>query len=238
MVRIAIVEDENEVADFLVECITRYEKESETDQTFFIEKFPSGIEFIENFKPNFDIIFMDIQMPEINGLDTAKYIYERDKSVCIIFVTNLTQYAINGYEVNALDYVLKPVTYNNIADKLNKALHRISNKTKDETIVLKENYAARIPIDEILYIEVSGHVLIYHTKMQKYELRGRIKDREDELRKFGFSRCNNCYLINLLHVRVINKDTVAVGDHELSISRGRMKEFLNDFLIYLSGEKI
>ena len=208
MIKIAIVEDTETAADCIEECLLKYQQERR--QPFFIDKYKSGLSFIVDYKPYYDIVFMDIDMPQLNGMETSRLVYEKDKEICIIFVTNLTQYAINGYEVNALDYVLKPVTYREIADKVNKALHRISTRKKDEILILKENEAIRLSVDDIFYIEIMNHQLIYHTSSGIYETRGKLKEKEEQLQAFGFSRCNNSYLVNLLHVKQIDKGSVMV----------------------------
>lgn len=231
MVKIAIVEDTEAAADHIEECLIRYQQEHQ--QTFLIDKYKNGLSFVVDYKPYYDIVFMDIDMPHMNGMETSQIVYKKDKEICIIFVTNLAQYAINGYEVNALDYVLKPVTYREIADKTEKALKRISARKKDEVLILKESEAIRLPVDDIFYIEVINHQLIYHTCSGNYEVRGKLKEKEEQLRQYGFSRCNSGYLVNLMHVKKIGKGFVEIGNTQLPISRGRVKSFLNDFLTFL-----
>lgn len=148
-------------------------------------------------------------------------------------MTGLSQYAINGYEVNALDYVVKPITYPRLADKLDKALARLARRPRHKITLTKENAVLCLNVSDVFYVEVTGHTLAYHTAQGVYTLRGNLSAAEKELQPFGFSLCNKCYLVNLQHVRSIEKNTVQVGSETLAISRGQQKAFMNDFLAYI-----
>ena len=124
VVHVAIVEDEQIHQDTLKNYLQRYE--SENGVSFHIDVFANPILLLENYKPVYDLIFMDIQMPDINGMDTARRLRAMDQNVLLIFVTSLAQYAIEGYEVAAVDYILKPVQYFSFAMRLTRAIWRIN----------------------------------------------------------------------------------------------------------------
>lgn len=109
MIKIAIVEDEAAVRDQLTDYVRRYTRQYGTE--FEVTCFTDGDEILENYRPAFDIIFLDVEMKRLNGMETAQRIRELDDDVLLIFITNMAQYAIKGYSVGALDYVLKPVPY-------------------------------------------------------------------------------------------------------------------------------
>lgn len=233
MIRIAIVEDEKEPADQLIRFIRQYEKQAGGEPSFEVRWFSSSWQFLEQYRSDYDILFFDIQMPHLDGMETARRVFAQDKEAIIIFVTGLSQYAINGYEVNALDYVVKPITYPRLADKLDKALARLARRPRHKITLTKENAVLCLNVSDVFYVEVTGHTLAYHTAQGVYTLRGNLSAAEKELQPFGFSRCNKCYLVNLQHVRSIEKNTVQVGSETLAISRGQQKAFMNDFLAYI-----
>ena len=109
MFRIAIVEDEDACARLLEDYIRRYGETA--GDAFRTDRFPNGLEFIENYRPVYDVILMDIRMPLVDGMEAARRLRAQDEETALIFVTNMAQYAIKGYEVQALDFMLKPVQY-------------------------------------------------------------------------------------------------------------------------------
>ena len=193
---------------------------------FDISTYESGDRFLEDFSGQFDLILMDIDMPGLNGIDTARAIRKVDESVVLMFVTAMPQYALTGYEVDAIDYVIKPVSYPDFALKLKKALRYVKQVKADEPVVLstKEGLVT-LNISEIYYVESALHYCIYHTKDKEYRVRENISAVEQRLSPFGFARCNAGYLVSLKHVKAIIKDDVIVGDYTLKISRSKKASF-------------
>ena len=123
MFRIGIAEDDPSFQKTISEYIERYKKEKNVDiQASF---FQDGSELVFKYEPIYDVLLLDIEMPKMNGMDAAREIRKRDQRVLIIFITNMAQYAINGYEVGALDFVLKPIKYFSFSMKLEKALKSV-----------------------------------------------------------------------------------------------------------------
>ena len=224
MVSIAIVEDEQEAARLLQDCLLQYEKDNAC--SFSIKQFSSAEKFLAAFDCNYDIVFMDVDMPGMNGIDAARKLRERDTRAVLIFVTNLAQYAISGYEVSALDYILKPVNYYSLKLKIQRALDAVSYRRAVMVSIANESGAHYIKASEIAYIEVQNHDLIYHTAKGTYKATGTLKRMEEELAGQGFFRCNYCYLVNLAYVTCLEGNELTVGQDILQISRNRRKEFL------------
>ena len=179
MLNIAIVEDEGYYAELLEDYLHRYE--SETFHQFHIEHFRDGEEIARDFGRGFDIILMDIQMQKMDGMAAAEKIREQNQEVLIIFITNRTDYAIRGYEVDALDYIVKPVSYFSFERKLERAIGRIPTE-KNNTITLNYSQGIRkIRVDDILYAESEGHNLVYHTTTGDYRIRAKMSSAEEEL---------------------------------------------------------
>lgn len=128
MVRIAVVEDDNSFVAELTEYLKSYQQRYE--EKLEITLYRDGDEITSSYKAQFDIILMDIQMKFVDGMTAAKEIREMDSEVIIIFITNASQYAIRGYEVGALDYILKPVSYFVFSQKLTRAVERIKRLEK------------------------------------------------------------------------------------------------------------
>lgn len=225
MYKIAIVEDEDESAEKLKSCLLEYAKEHGIE--FNIVHFNNGLNFIEDYQPDCDIVFMDINMPQMNGLNVAKGLRKIDPSVVLIFVTFLAKYAIKGYEVDALDYVLKPVNYNSLKIKIERALARCVNNQQKVVMLSTQEGAVRIETSAINYVEIADHDIYYHTSRGVIKAYGTMRAVEKNLPSSQFFRCNRCYLINLKNVTQMNENYVYIGDEKVLISRPRKKLFLN-----------
>ena len=125
--RIAIVEDEQACADTLQKYLQQYGQEF--SQELDVTQYENGAVFLREFRSQFDIILLDISMPVMDGMETARQIRKIDSDVVLLFVTSLSQYAIRGYEVNAMDYILKPVSYFAFSQRLNRAMARVKRST-------------------------------------------------------------------------------------------------------------
>lgn len=227
VIHVAIVEDQKEQADDLHNKLLRYEKENPAEVHFTFEEFSNPISFLEAYKANYDIVFMDIAMPYMNGLDAAKRLRAIDQNVILIFVTNLTQYALNGYEVNAFDYVIKNINYYDLALKISKAIKKLAQGKKgNELMILTDNGYIKIPELEIRYVETDGHHVIYHVGKEEYRQYASLRNAEKNLSKDYFVKCNSSYLINLAFVTGVNSYIVTVGGDNLEISHPRKKELL------------
>ncbi|MBQ2047787.1 MAG: response regulator transcription factor, partial [Schwartzia sp.] len=175
---------------------------------------------------DYDIVFMDVDLPGMDGFKAAKKLRERDKEVALFFVTYLAQYAIRGYEFDAEDYILKPLKYESFALKLKKVLARIKTDTETSVLIKTTSGEFTFPSSSVIYAEISGHTIIYHTSDGDFEGYGTMKKVEEQLPKDTFFRCNSCYLVNLRYVSGIKGYTCVVGGYELKISHPRRKPFM------------
>lgn len=231
---VAIVEDDETMKRQLTEYFERYTKE--TNVRFSISCFSDGDEICENFKCQFDVILLDIEMKRLNGLDTAKYVRRFDERVEIIFVTQSTQYAVGGYKVNALNYIVKPVTYRVFCAEVKRFTERVARKHNEYILISWRNEAVRLSLSDIVYIESIKHKIIFHTKDEEYEIFGTMKDFESRLEKSGFYRCNSGYLVNLTRIINVKDDMVDLGGTVLKISRPRKKQFMERLARFYCGE--
>lgn len=236
MVKIAVVDDEHQERETLSQYFSELQKE--LGEELKVQTYESGEEFLEAYDYSFALVCLDIDMDGMDGLDTARKLRDRDREVTIIFVTNMAQMAIRGYEVQALDFVVKPVNYYSFAMKMKSALSIMNNKKSRNIVVTTPNGIQKFSTDQLYYVEVEGHYLYYHTTEGEYRQKASMKELEDKLAGLSFRRCNNCYLVNLKYVDCVNKDDIKIGGQWLKISRPRKKEFLQSLANYMGGISI
>ena len=226
MLTVAIVEDEPDDARRLDSCLQRYGAERGVD--FRLEHFGRPSDFLDSYKARYDLVFMDIEMPGMDGLSAAKRLRQFDQEVILIFVTNLAQYASRGYEVNALDYVMKPMEYQTFERKMDRAVRACWNNS-DSVIVAQRGYAQRILLRNIKYIEVHRHDLRYHMESPGERVLnsvGSMQEASDRLGDKGFLRCDRQHLVNVRQIESISGSTVTLVDgDELPIGRAYKKDF-------------
>ncbi len=231
MIRVAVVEDDAAYRRQLSGYLLRYEQEHE--EPIRITEFSSGIELTESYSANYDIILMDIQMNYMDGMQTAQWIRELDKTVIIIFITNLAQFALEGYKVEALDYILKPVQYFAFSQTMQKAVKRVRQNATYFLHLMQESRMIRLDVSNISYIESQGRNVVYHTDEGEYTERGSLKSLEDKLEGWHFCRCNSCYLVNLAQVEQVEQSQVTVAGQTLQISRSKRKGFMDALTAYV-----
>ena len=233
MKNIAIVEDENGAAEKLTSYIERYGEE--TGSKYNIVRFTDGAKILEDYASVYSVVFMDIEMPNMNGMEAAERLRKLDKTVSIIFITNLVQYAQKGYEVDAVGFLVKPVSYYDFSLKFKKALDIfVMHEERGVTLSLPGGLC-RISTDKLMYVEIMRHRLYYHLVDDVVEMTGVLSAAEKQLSSFGFLRCNNCYLVNPKFVVKVKGFEVTVGRETLQISRLRRNAFLAELADWYAG---
>lgn len=231
MLRIAVVEDDKTYAAQLKEYLVHYG--TEKNQKISVALFPDGEDIVTDYSAEFDIILMDVEMTFMDGMTTAERIREKDNEVVIIFITNMPQYAIQGYKVDALDYVLKPISYFAFSQRIDRALTRVKKKEATYITVAQKGGKKKLNVDKICYVEVRDHDLIYHSTKGDIVTKSSMKEAEDTLGGTKFFRCNRCYLVNLEYVEDFRGNDVTVASDVIQVSRARKKAFmdaLNDYM--------
>ena len=236
MLRIAIVEDEKQHQANLVEQLSQYEKDH--NEQFVVRTFFDGIDILDDYTADYDVIFLDIHMKYQDGMSTAKKIRELDENVIIIFITALAQYAIEGYKVNAMDFILKPVVYEQLEIAMDKVLLTARKYQKNKQLMVLDNGGKRkVSTDDIFYIEVVAHDMFFYTKQGTFQQRGTtLKDMAEELEPFHFIKSGQSQLVNLRYVENISGDVVTLPNAEIFLSRSRKKAFITAFAEYVGME--
>lgn len=230
---IAIVEDEPAEAELLRSYAQRYT--AEHGDVFEIRHFPDGVSFLSSYQRIYDLVLMDIDLPKINGMEAAAQLRLLDQAVALIFVTSLARYAVKGYEVDAMDFLVKPVSYTNFSLKLQRAINRRRSSLGSDILINLPDGVYRINCSRVKYVEVINHSLVYHTTEGDFTCYGKLKDAQRLLDPKQFILCNRCYLVNLAFVRAVRGYVLAVDQDELQISRPKKASVLEALNNYLGG---
>ncbi|MFA6625203.1 MAG: LytTR family DNA-binding domain-containing protein [Bacilli bacterium] len=236
MLNIAIVDDDCKASKNLIDLLSRYQKEEKTQ--FAVCSFSDSEEFLRTFNCQYDLLFLDVQIPKISGMDVARQVREKDKNVAIIFETDFAKYAVQGYKYNALDYFLKPVSYYDL--KLRMSLLSVQEKTiVPYVVVFVQGGSKSVLVNEIYYVEQLGHDQIYHTATGdlKSVRRQSLASLEKEYSSYGFARCSSSFLVNLSFCTGLIKGEVMIHNLYLKISRGMRKNFITKLSAYYTIEK-
>lgn len=233
MIRIGIAEDDQVYVDQIQNFLNQYRKE--TGETFSVRVFRDGFQLAFDYKPEFDILLLDVEMPKMDGITAAKRIRKVDQEVVILFITNMAQYAINGYEVRARSYILKPINYYGFFLELQEAIASLKRRDVKALLLTTEDGMVKVPVGKVLYVENQKHDLYIHTTETVIRIRSAMKDMEERLTGCFFARSSVSYLINLAHVSGISGDMVLVEGEKLPISRQKRKEFISALTAYIGG---
>jgi len=229
--RIAVCDDEE---------LFRIEFKSVLDKVLInaeynIDTFSGGSSLYEAFLKNpFDLVFLDIEMPGIDGITLAKRLRAVSENVQIVFLTSHIEYALEGYEVNALRYLVKPVDMN----KLSEVLKYIQDKKNNsrQIMIKQEGEDIVIDISDIIYMESMDKNVRIVTSKSEYITRYNISDYEEELKNSGFLRIHRGYLISLSKVKkIVKNDVVMDGDISLPVSRSNIKTLKDALYAYVEG---
>lgn len=230
MINIAIVDDEQSYVTQLQQYFDRYI--SESGESVKLTVFSDGDGIVHKYRSQFDIILMDVEMKFMDGMSAAEEIRKMDSEVVIIFITNMPQYAIRGYAVEALDYLLKPLSYFAFSQCIGRAISRMKNRVSRPLTIHIKGGTVRLDARDVYYVESRGHSMIYHTTSGEYESTSTMKDIEEGLSDRGFFRASKWYLINLAHVDSFRDSNVDLGGRSLTVSRLRRKELLEALTAY------
>lgn len=234
---IAIVDDSPEDFQHLESCLKQYAEEKK--QLFHIKIFQNGLDFLEEYHANYDVVFLDVEMPHIDGINTAKKLRAMDEQVVLVFVTRMAQYAISGYEVQALDFMLKPIRYGTLEEKLDRMLTRVDRQRETERVVLLNlgtDAFRKVYCRDIYYIIKDKNYLLVETKDGEYRVRGTLKDIADTFEGTTIVKCANGCMVNMRYIEQKVRSTVYVQGIQFAITKPYLDSFTESFIAYLRGD--
>lgn len=205
MVRIALVEDDPVFIEQLRKYLQQYGQENGIQ--FQITVYTDGDEIVENYKA--------------------------DEEVTIIFITNMPQFAIRGYKVRAMDYIVKPIGYYAFSQSIARALRHLHAGPDKYLVISVRSGKVKLAVSGIRYIEIFDHDLVFHTTQGNLETKGTMNAVEQELQGQPFFKCNKGCLVNLRFVDAVMGNDIRLGEDRLQVSRSRKKglmDALNDYM--------
>lgn len=236
MIQIAICEDEQTLLDQLSDWVKIILDKHSGE--YSIEAYRNGGALLA--RAAFDIVLLDIAMEPMDGLELARRLRMRGDESRIVFITAHQQYAIDAYDVEAFHYLVKPVDTEKLEEvliKLCAALH----KERSRAIIVRQGTAVRrIPLEQVLYLEVLNRKIYLHTAGETIPFYGKLEDLEPALpglqsgRSAVFFRCHRSYIVNLCHVQVYEKGEIRLDNEErIPLSKRRSRPFGLAFMHYL-----
>ena len=234
--KIVVCEDQAVQIDLLNSQIKNWAKEYDIDIS--IDNFSTAESFLFQWSEydKYDIIFLDIKLSKMSGIELSNIIRERNKTIDIVFITGFFKYALHGYRVGALQYLMKPINDSDLYFCLNKTLSRIKDEEKLSTLIIEmaKKYI-KLYYDEIYYCITFSPYIDIHTNSEKITLRKKISEMENNLPSKYFVRCHRSYIVNVKHIKSITKNKVLLSNGiKIPISRGKHKEINNAFINYIN----
>ena len=232
MIKIAICDDFSNDAELL----ERYCKSCELSDSVKVYIFSNGFDLIKSYEKNkYDIIFLDVEMPNIDGINIGMKIRNIDKQTIIVFATSYPQYAIDAYECEAFHYILKPFSQDKIFTTLKRAVDKLGIIHKYHKIKIK-NKTIQIPISDIYYIEYCRKHINYHLQNNVIVTTGKFSDVINELQKYGFYQVHQGFAVNLQKIKDIDKFTIILVNLEkVPISVRKKSEVLLAYAKYVEA---
>lgn len=201
------------------------------------DKYQNGKDLLKSNYNQYQIIFLDIDMNDENGIHIAERIRETNQKVEIIFFTALIQYAVDGYRVKAYRFLVKPIEYEDFVFQLNELLVHLNNSEKSNLILTKDGQEYTVKIEDIIYVEVMDHSLTYHCVNYNITISGTMRKLEHNLKEHFFSRIHNSYIVNMRYItEVRNQNLLLQNGKELPIARSKKETFRQAYLNFWEEE--
>lgn len=235
MINIILCDDDIPFLDNLNKFIKLYQEKKQTDIS--IRCFNDGMDLVKNYCLETDVIFLDISMKQLDGIETAKKIREIDKKVIIIFLTSIIKYALTGYSLNASSYIIKPITYSKLTIELDHAIEKI-HEIENQFIKIRNNEGIfKLYINDIQFVETHDRHTLIHMAKKNVTSFYNMKTLEQKLQPYCFIRCHSSFIVNAKYIESIEKLvlTTTTG-RQLPISQQKRKDVMKLIAIYLGDD--
>ena len=233
MITIALVDDDNADARVTASMIDRY---FDGDASrYAVTRFADGDSLLRDYKASFDLMFLDVEMPGTDGVTVARRLRVVDDQTVLVFTTKMAQYAVEGYDVDAIGYLLKPLNYYAFSIKMRKAEDIVARRRSVTVPLTVGSETVFVPSADIRYVEVLDHALLYHTGEGIRKVWASLKDAAETLEPVGFVPVSRYCLVNLEWVRAVHGDDVDVDGERVRVSRSRRKSLMQALAAYHGG---
>ena len=233
IISIAVCDDEVVACCGLAERIRSYMESAGV--LYEIRTFTGAGDFLRA-NEHFDIIFMDIIMPELDGMRAAEQLRKKQTDSLLIFITSSKRYVFDAYEVEAFQYLVKPVPDEKLQRVLERAVLKKAGREEDFLVIQQERSKKKIMLRDIYYIEIRGRIVDVHAAEGVFLFFLRMGALERALTEKGFSRCHKSFLVNLRYVSVFNKQQVTLDNGgKIPVAKRRYDAFSTDVLTYMRG---
>ena len=234
--RIAVCEDEKTQMDYLCRKLEKFEEENEVRLDIDCYFNAEQLLFEKEDKAQYDIFILDIQLKKMNGMELAKKLRSVDKEAYIVFLTGLREYALEGYEVGAVRYLLKPLKEENLFAALREICEQETGRRT--TYLILENAGKKILCRDILYVEADGHYLSFVQEKKTDQCKASLNSMAKELEEKGFALLRRGLYVNLYHVERIGRQECTLDDgSSLPVSRGCYQNLNQSFIRYYKMER-
>lgn len=225
MIAVAVCDDSPKMADSLKESIEAYGQSNQKELRIVL--YYRGEDLLDHYSSSIDILFLDIQMPGLDGITVAEKIRQKDKKVIIIFLTSFVQYALEGYRVNASNYLIKPISRKRLSMELDRWIGELEKKEELFLAVRNDSGEYKILLKSIRYIETYRRNLMIHTDTADLICYQKLKTVEEKIGQYGFVRNHTSYLVNLFYVENIEKMNLQLTTGEiLPIGKSKKKALM------------
>ena len=205
----------------------------EMEITYTIRQFYNGKDLLQAVE-NFDIVFLDIMMYGMNGMQTAQLLRERAFQNILVFVSSSREYVFDAYDVEAFYYLMKPVDMKKLKNILSRSVMKLTQESEEFIIINKERHNKKLLLRDIFYFEIRGRVVFVHSAGGVFDYYDQISSLEQNLRNKGFFRCHKSFLVNLKHVDTYNREELILDNGEkIIVAKRRYEDFCKDMLKYM-----
>ncbi len=218
--KIGICDDSQVDTDYVASLVTDWAEQSGAEVE--LKAYPSAESFLFQYEEesDYDILLLDIEMGQVNGMELARKIRQENQAVQIVFITGYPDYMSEGYDVTALHYLMKPVSAGKLSEVLDRAVRMLARQPRSLVFDLGKE-SLRVFAEDIVYGESQGHYILLHTKEQEYKFRMTFSELERQLGE-GFYKCGRSYIVGLKYVRRITKTAVALAwKRDVAVENGK-----------------
>ena len=230
--KIASVEDDRKYGQTIREFIARYM--TGKDLSYSLDAFSDAESFLSSELFSYDLVFLDIRLPGLDGLSAAHQFREKNTRALIIFLTNMSHLAVKGYSVNALDFIIKPLIYHDFVVTMDRAMNVLRMQEKSDFLCIRSGTKIfRFNPAELKYVEVLGHNMVFHLEREQVEIRCALAAVEADLEKAGLIKANRSFMVNPDFIDAVTGNDIRIGGDTVTLSQSQKKAFLARFNAWL-----